>query len=164
METRELRRNRDMLKITGLGVIAFGLWNMIKIFMYVMIEKAAIYEMIRDSIDSDVVYTDKEMNMLYLISYIIFVVIMMLVMVFDALIRLYVGRCAILEAKGIKKGNAYLVIAAIMIMVSVLSMVNAVMGFKPDPDTVIDIISTVLVEITSFITLVELFITVRRVR
>ena len=164
MEAKEIRRCKDVLRITGLGIIAFGAWNITKILMFVVIEKAMIYGLISDSIELMEEYSNEELDNIYRLCYMIFVILVLLIMICDVLIRLYVGRCAIAESKGIKKKNFYLVIAVIMAVLSVVSMVSSIRGLKPDADTILNTLSTIVVEMTSFITLIGLFASVRRLR
>jgi uncharacterized membrane protein len=164
MDGRQLRHDRDVLRMVGLGVIAFGLWSVVRVFMYIAIEKSQIYDLIKNAEKTIDEITEENADFVNTLVYFLFIAIIMIATLCDILVRLYVGRCAIAEAKGLRRGNAYLVIAGFMALLSLLMMVSALTGLKPDADVILDRLSTLLVELTSFITLIELFAAVYRIR
>ena len=164
MESKELRRNRDVLRMVGLGIIAFGIWSIVKTIMYLVLEKEKLYSLIRDATATVDGFTDVDTEMVFQLIYAITVIFILILLLFEILIRIYVGRCAIKEAKGGKRGRVYLVLAGVMTLFSVFFLINSLFETEPDIDAILNTVSTLIVEITSFITLIELFIAVYRIR
>ena len=90
--------------------------------------------------------------------------LVVVILMIDMLLRLYVGSCAMAEARGNKQKSRYLVLAGMMMLFSLFTVFFTLDSVKADFDTVMDVISTVIVEITSFITLMQLVVSACRIR
>ena len=115
MKEVKLRRFGNLLTVSGLGVIAFGVWNVLKMIL--------VFVMQRDMIEA--IFAEISANAL--IKYIT-IAIIAAIMLLDFLIRLFVGLSARAEGFGKKKGVAYIVFAVLLVLGSVSSLVLAFSG------------------------------------
>ena len=146
MKEVKLRRFRNLLTVSGLGVIAFGGWNVLKMIL--------VFVMQRDTIEA----LFAEMSIDGLVKNIT-IAIIIAVTVIDFLIRLFVGLSARAEGFGKKKGAAYIVFAVLLVLGSLSSLVL----FFCDPDSltkspILQTAVSVILEITSAVATVELLV------
>jgi hypothetical protein len=153
----ELRRNQNLMIQSGIGVLVFGIWGIIRTLM--------LYAFSPDErkglLDVDNMNTTLE---------IILVIVMFVVFFsFDMLLRFYICRRAIAEARGWYRGNKYLVLTGMLAIVSILSIVlyvtSIVVAFMSGMDerAIANVVS-VLVEFTSLEILTGLIKSARRMR
>ena len=148
---RLLRKNQNTLVIVGEGVIAFGIWNVMKILLSI-----AFVEDTRQSLLYDAATGEAEPLALVVVG-----VVIMLGLILA--LRLFVGLSAISEGRGRRRRYGYLVFTALMILVDGAALISTF--FVSDPfDTMLDGVITVVVELTSIVTLVELFASGIRVK
>lgn len=137
-----LRRCQDMLSAGGKGVIFFGIWNVIKVIMY--------FVMARDTMSATFKRVDAEG-----LEWI--VILIMAVMIGISLaFRVFVGRSAIKESRETKKKYAYIIIAFIMLAASAASIIlnfQNLLALR-----ILSFIVEELVEVTSFVTILEVII------
>lgn len=93
-----LRKDRNTLVVVGAGVIAFGVWSVIKAVMY-----AAV------NIETLLVTRSGER-----LSPAAFWIALAVIVAIELALRVYVGRSAIAEGRGVKKGALYIVLAILM--------------------------------------------------
>jgi hypothetical protein len=137
MKEVKLRRYRNLLTISGLGVIAFGLWSVLKtILLFVFREEALA------ALPDDV------------LTRVIFFVIVGVLLLTDFAIRLFIGLSARAEGLGKKKGYAYLVFAVLLALASAASV--AAIFFDTGTTSILEIIVSVIVEVTSLVAVIEL--------
>lgn len=143
MKEVKLRRYRNLLTISGLGVIAFGLWSVLKTIM-IMLLREDVREYIRQIMPDNTTVK--------------LVVFGMLggVLLFDLLLRLYVGLTARSEGFGKKKGYAYIVLAILMALGSVASIV--ILFSDASSQDPLEMIVSFIVEATSLVILIELLV------
>ena len=92
-------------------------------------------------------------------------IIVAAVLVIDISLRLYVGLSARAEGFGRKHGRVYLVVAALMIVCFAALIVLSITFFSLDNyDSVLDAVINFAVDLTSLITLIELFVAAIRVK
>ena len=139
MKERKLRRYQNLLTVSGLGVIAFGIWSVIKTILLLFFNK----ELLADMPDN---------TLAYVILY-IFIGVLLLI-VFS--IHLFVGLSARAEGFGKKKGSAYIVVAILMALLSLASLVTVF--FKADKTSLLELAVSVIVEATSLIVMIELLV------
>ena len=149
-----LRKNQSDLVAIGLGVIAFGVWSVIKTVLYVAFHT----ESVLGSLEGDK----------YLI--LTFWILLGGVLAIGLALRLYIGLSAIAEGKGKKRKAGYIVLSLLM---SVLSFVLLAGG---EPMLRRDVLAqgfagaagntavTLMVEMTSDVLLLEMSISAIRVR
>ena len=142
-----LRKNQSDLVAIGLGVIAFGVWSVIKTVLYVAFHT----ESVLGSLEGDK----------YLI--LTFWVLLGGVLAIGLALRLYIGLSAIAEGKGKKRKAGYIVLSLLM---SVLSFVLLAAGLLAQgfAGAAGNTAVTLMVEMTSDVLLLEMSISAIRVR
>ena len=147
---KKLRRNQDALMISGLGVMLFAFWSIIKIIITAILDPTGLLQQLSAEVDPTFASTN-----IYL-----FLVIVILIIYFslDLGIRLYVGLSARKEGRGQYKKNgrprtAYIVLAFILTLLSAY-MIYQLCSNLAVTDQPLDVIAALIVEITSFFTLV----------
>ena len=148
----QLRKNQDTLKIVGLGVIAFGAWSVVKTVLYSMLQW--------NTISGN--WNGYEENKTLAVT--VYVILLIFFLGIDITVRLLIGRAAIAEGRGKKKGFGYIVAA---FLIAVLSLTMLALGFLMPGQTYgspIDVVIAVIVELTSGITLLEMCFSALRVR
>ena len=153
-----LRRYRDTLRISGLAVIAFGVWTIIK----------GVVSLILLHIDLAGMLGEDAEGLLAVVMLPLYLFLVGL-LVAELLMRIYIGRSACAAAAGTKKGNGYLVVCMIVIILNVISVGSDIRtlveliasGINED---LIDRIISLVFSFTSFYILLELFVTAIRIK
>ena len=146
METK-LRKYRDTLSITGMGVIVFGVWMVIKFILSTVFMDDYLAK-------NGIVLSDRMSEIVYYV----FITVLLAVSV---ALRVKVGSDAIKEGKGKKRGIFYIFVAAfIYVPASVYSLYT---GFS-DMSDVFDSVTGMFVELTSLITTLEMLVSAIRVK
>ena len=104
---KELRKRQILLFEAGVGVILFAVWNITKVNLYLGLTPLPV----------DALYEEAAKNGIsekFLIISLIIVAVGILL--WQLFIRLYIGTSAAAEGKGKKKGYAYLVGAAVLLV------------------------------------------------
>ena len=141
---RELRKYRDTLSITGMGVIAFGIWSILKTVITYAMSDDYMAEL---GIKPEAVTVT--------------LIIMSVIMVGDIILRIVVGISAVKEGKGIKEGWFYVIVAmAVFVPASVVSVVTT---FIDEPFRY-GLLLSATVEATSLVTTVEMLVSAFRVK
>lgn len=151
MET-ELRRRRSELLTLGYGIIAFGLWSVLKTYLYTWVDP------IIKEIDTEEQYKMAATILAY--------VMISIILAADFGLRLYVGMSARAEGMGKKKGRAYIVVAALMLFVSVMLWL-ASLGYvqsRAEKEALMDYIVSMVVDLTSIAILARLVYNAVKVR
>ena len=113
-EQAQIRRLQDTLTIAGSAVVAFGVWSLAKIGMFLSFAD-------KDMLSS-LLGLDKES--LTIATYVSLVIIALI----DVGVRVYVGTSARAEAHGKKKSSLYLVVAAVIAIMNTSSLGAIAMG------------------------------------
>ena len=151
MET-ELRRRRSELLTLGYGIIAFGLWSVLKTYLYTWV----------DPIIREADVTAENRTAAVIVAYIMIT----MVLAVDFGLRLYVGMSARAEGMGKKKGRGYIVVAALMLLISVLLWFLS-LGYiqsRAENDSLMDYIISMVVDLTSIAILARLVYNAVKVR
>ncbi len=152
---QKLRRNQNALVILGAGVIAFGFWSGIKTILVYFLQTDKMNEIAAEL--GEGVGNIPPMLLLWIIVSVILGI--------DLLLRLYVGLSARAEGFGRKRGRAYLVVAALMIVFFAAAIIFSITSFSLDNyDSILDAVVTFAVDLTTMITLRELFVAAIRVK
>jgi len=139
MKEIKMRRYQNLLTVSGLGVIIFGLWTVLKTILLLFMQE----DMVDDLPDG-------------LFYRVLFFTLIGGVLLIDFLIRLFVGLSARAEGFGKKKGYGYIVVA---ILIAIASMASLVMIFFDAGDrSILELIVSFIVEATSMIATVELLV------
>lgn len=104
----------------------------------------------------------------YKIRFWITLFILLLIILISVIARVYVGRSAIAEGRGARRGNLYLFLAVIFIILSATTVGESIIVtdttenlgvFTPDQS-----LSTIIIELTSMVMMIEMVISAIRVR
>ena len=138
MET-ELRRRRTNLLTLGAGVIAFGVWSMLKTYLY----------MIVDPIPMTFDVPEQFQQTALVIAY---------AMVTDLGLRLYIGLSARAEGLGSKKGKAYIIVTALMLVVNIAAWIVYLFmyDYRDGYEALMDYVVSLVVDFTSIVILAQL--------
>ena len=139
MKERKMRRYRNLLTVSGLGVIIFGLWSVLKTILLLFMKEGILSEIPDDTFVR-----------------VMFFLILGGILLVDVLIRLYVGLSARAEGFGKKKGYGYVVIAILMALASLTSLV--LIFFDTNEQSLWELIVSVIVEATSLVVTIELLV------
>ena len=141
----KMRRNRGTLSVAGLGVMAFGLWSVVKFVMECLIGQ----------IREDMVNTYSDTGTI--LAWIVIIVVVHLILT-DVILRYIVGRCAWRESRGLRQGHWYLILAGNIAAGSILSIyIEAESIILRDDFSLYDY-ACLIVELTSLVMLIELFV------
>ena len=142
-----LRKNQNTLSVIGTGVIVFGVWSVLKGVMSIGI----------DASNGSIPSMENRMQTT------VFWVLAVIILAVDLGLRLYVGLCAIAEGRGRKQRYAYIVLAFLMVLSSILMVVLSVY-YMPKAITIGLPIVAIVVETTSCVLLVEMALSAIKVK
>ena len=141
----KMRRNRGTLSVAGLGVMAFGLWSVVKFVMECLIGQ----------IREDLVNTYSDTGTI--LAWIVIIVVVHVILT-DVILRYIVGRCAWRESRGLRQGHWYFILAVNIAAGSILSIyIEAESIILRDDFSLYDY-ACLIVELTSLVMLIELFV------
>ena len=149
---KELRRLRVSLMTLGSGVFAFGVWSILKSYLYLWV--------------NPVVFDDVEAQYRSAVM-IVFYVMYTFFMLIDLLLRAYVGKGARAMGMGKRKGLLYMIVLSLMLTVSVLSCLFMLLRHgdtRMQNQSELDFFVSAFVEFCSMGVLAELLYTVIRVK
>ncbi|MBO6137963.1 MAG: hypothetical protein J6O71_05050 [Lachnospiraceae bacterium] len=127
----------------------FGFWSFIK-----MLAATFMRDEVRQSFIEST-FTGKMVDIFFTVFF------MGLFVGFDLWTRIYVGTSARAESNGQRKngkkiGNLYIVLAIMLVLFNLISLISYLVSEKSDFTSYIDSGVTIIVELTSIITLVEM--------
>ena len=157
-----LRKYQHTLAVVGMGAIGFGIWSVVK---------AALYLTIINPL-KDVVLTDYESMTDFeyepLIALGITFGITALIVLIDLLFRWRVGKLAMDIATGNKLPTArFFIRTGFVILVDALELVTGflgIIGVISSDESILDTVSTLLVDLTSVVTLIEMVVAAVMIR
>lgn len=133
----ELRKNQDTLKIVGLGVMAFGVWSIVKTILYTTAQWSSIAEEIAVQEANETL-----VKMLYIFMIAVTIAV-------EIAIRLYIGRSAIAEGKGKRKRPGYIAVAFLITLIGLSLTLTAIVAPGIHIELNLDLLVSLFVEITS---------------
>lgn len=139
MKEIKMRRYQNLLTVSGLGVIIFGLWSVLKTILLLFMRDEVLGVLSNDP--HTLAATLAGIGAILLI---------------DIVIRLFVGLSARAEGFGKKKGYAYIVFAVLMAIASTTSLV--MVFFDANYKSITEMVVAVIVEVTSLIVTIELLV------
>ena len=158
----ELRKCREIMHNTGIAVVMFAAWNLLKTIMTVFLD-TPVHQYIKDIVDTT-------------IEMVIFVTLIFIIVLIDLLIRLYVGRSIIREAdkppmtgvnksgkviiKGRKRLNAAI---GLLMVISFAGIANLVPGNEVITSR-LDIIVSTFIDLTLLAILIRMSVATHRMR
>ena len=138
----EKRKYLNAVYVSGIAVIAFGIWDMIKIILG-MISFSSNYLQTNPS--------GKPESTLRIAFDVVWIAIA-LIIVISLSLRLYVGRSAMSEGKGNKKKAVYLVVAAVMTVVNCAAVLfEVIIAIQSGLSGIVSNVIALIVDITSVI-------------
>ena len=164
-EKMRLRRDENTLTVVGSGVILFGVWTVVKM---VLQEINRFPEFMAElGVDElgfeETGLADMGLDPKLLATVVAFMVVI-IVFLMDLALRVFVGLSAKAEGRGRPQGRLYLILAGLLLVLSGLSFVSYVITYFSHSEYVVDADAAILVELTSFITLLQMIISAVRVR
>lgn len=135
---RKLRRDRDVLAIVGLGVMAFGIWSVLRSIMVFIIRLPELR--------AEIAGTERET-----VSLIIVGVFYLLIILAELRLRLYIGRSARAEGLRGERRTGYLFAAGFLVFFSLLLIVGMLFFFFSSSEIAAAARDAGSIEITSFI-------------
>ena len=148
----QLRKNQDTLKIVGLGVMVFGVWSIVKTILYTTAQWNSITEEI----------TVPEANAT--LAKMVYLFMIAVTMAVEIAVRLYIGRSAIAEGKGERKGPGYIVVAFLITLIGLALTASAIVIPGIHIELNLDLLASLFVEITSAVITFEMCWSAVRVR
>ena len=166
----KLRRYENRLAISGMAVIAFGLWSIVKALAYFLTQSYDVIDAFGLEDDSHSLEEGLKVADLHSAFSGVLIGIIFTVLVFELLVRVYVGRSAFLDGRELKKKSpVYIILSFLIALLLILSLVNravtGIEGAATDRSEVMDtaVVSNLL-DITSLLALAEMVISGIRVR
>ena len=150
----ELRRRRINLMTLGSGVIAFGVWSVLKTFLYIWVD-SYVFE-----------FPDMPPELIGVANAIAYALLGFLVLI-DFALRTYIGLSARSVGMGKKKSRTYIILAVMILAFSVVSWVLILLNHKynrMENQSVLDYYVSLFVEMSSTAILAEMVYTALRVR
>ena len=139
MKEVKMRRYQNLLTVSGLGMIVFALWSVLKTILLFCFNEKLLAEVPDDTLFRVILFS-----------------IVGFIWLLDFLMRLFVGLSARAEGFGKKKGNAYIVVAVLIALGSLASLV--MIFFDTSVQSIIELIVSAIVEATSLIVVIELLV------
>jgi hypothetical protein len=158
----ELRKHQHTLAVVGMGAIGFGIWSVVKAILYL-----TIINPLKDTVLADYEnITDLEYEYLIALGVTIFITI--LIVLIDLLLRWRVGKLALDIARGNRLPTArFFVRTGFVILVDALELVMGflgIIGVISSEEELLDSVSTLLVDLTSVVTLIDMVVAAVMIR
>lgn len=166
----KLRKYENLLAISGAGVIAFGLWSVVKAVIYLLVlsPQQLVSNMAKEGL------TDVDMmGLSQTTASIIAICGVIIALLIDLSLRFYVGRSAIIDGRRQKKKSVVYVIMAILLSMGLISstitrFTSPQTGAAQTWDTVVSAAdASIFIDLTSLLAFIEMIVAaimVRRLR
>ena len=150
----DIRRFQSKLRTSGFAVIAFGVWTIVRFVLMRYVNPIAYQALVEAP--NEFGYNPKIYEM------IVFTLAVAILCV-DLLLRLSIGCSAIKESQGKKKRMTYVILALLYAVFSVISDVTFLVSAERQ-DLTLEILSGIIVNLTSEIALFEIVVSSIRLR
>ena len=147
-----LRKYKHMLVISGMAVIAFGVWSIVKTILYTTAQWNSITEEI----------TVPEAN--ETLAKMVYLFMIAVTMAVEIAVRLYIGRSAIAEGKGERRRPGYIAVAFLIAFLGLALTASAIVIPGIHIELNLDLLASLFVEITSAVITFEMCWSAVRVR
>lgn len=157
----EIRRYQNRLSVTGAGVMVFGVWSIIKTgIVAAFTSNSAFRQAFADIRMQD--FTHAETVATYILSSVFILLFIGAALLF----RFKIYSSARKESRGVllKRKNLYLVLSALMVMAGLFSLAMIPLNMRNENYTIYDAIVSIVVELTSIATLMELIHSAVKIR
>lgn len=128
-DLKTLRRNEDSLYISGVAVLLFSLWDMVRFTMAVIMNPKMLKQFVEN-----IGINEEDLVIGEAITIIVFAVILLLAVI----IRLFIFLGARAESKGGKRGWIYIIIAALTLIFLIADQVDTFIDFVKNFMTIMD--------------------------
>lgn len=108
---KKIRRLQNLLYTSGMGTILFSLWNVIR-SIWAFFDTLNIFPAIAEGTENKTLQ-------------ILFGIIFFSIVLISVSLSIYIGRRAILLSLGKEKGNAYIILAIISVLISFISHIQS---------------------------------------
>lgn len=154
---KKLRKQQNLLVDAGIGVILFAVWNVVKTNLYLGFSPIFIEEVYEAA-------KEAELNEKFFLAF--FITFVVVILLWQLGIRMYIGLSAMAEGKGKTKGIAYLVLAAVSLLIDLQAawQVFGIERILEDEGPSVDLITGLCMEAVSIYVLLELLISGIRVK
>ena len=163
----KMRKSQNTLIITGMGVLLFGIWNVIKTMGIIFLNRAVVIQALKDQLE---LTSEDLVDMTDNILFFVFLFIMALYLSFGVITRTIVGFSAISEGKKYRHRKLYLVVCFLLIFGSMSDIVNTLLYYNDETLDLFNLeaensaIVSIIIEITSIIIIIEMLVAAFRVR
>lgn len=150
----ELRRRRINLMALGSGVIAFGVWSVLKTFLYIWVD-TYVFE-----------FPDIAPEYIPAANAIAYAMLGFFMLI-DLALRLYIGLSARSVGMGQRKSRAYIILAALILVSSAVTWILMLMSHtstRLENQSAMDYYVSLFVELSSAAVLAEMVYTAIRIR
>jgi hypothetical protein len=158
---KELRRERSTLRSLALGIVAFGLWSVLKTIISLMMVP------LEEILDSEALAAVTNSGLRFAV-YAVMVITALAIMSVDLIPRLYVARKARREGLGEDQGRGWIIWAVILLVFWIVLDIIEITGLpgqiKDAAKGPLDSIVTLAVDLTATVILGELCFTAFRVK
>lgn len=166
MDERKLRKYEHTMVISGVGIILFGVWSIVKASIFFLITPLEHLAEVLPGDQKEKIAEDGFSQ--EAIAYTVLVMILIILLV-SLMIRLYIGRAAIQDGRRIRRRRPFYIVCAILIGVSLISSTIATLrpgsGEEAAWASDLNVASvSVVVDLTSLLCVVELIISAILVR
>ena len=149
---RQLRYYRDILVVSGNGIIIFGILSISRFLLGLLLNSKELEDYVKDA---------KDMGVERLPALIIFACIILVAF----LVRIYIGLCAIKEGRMLtdKRRTAYLIVSVLLIIMYVIESVVGIHDL-PQSEDAVDSVFFIILDITSVYTYLSMVISNIKIR
>ena len=160
-ERIRLRRDENTLMVVGSGVILFGIWSVVKALLQ---GNASFSNMLAEARLEDAGLEELGFGDLSWLVAALAAAFVLIALLLDLSIRIFVGMSARAEGRGKKQGPVYLVLSVLLLALSGVFICSYLIMLFHGSDQVMDADAAILVELTSFVTLLQMILSAVRVR
>ncbi len=153
-DKKTLRRYEDDLTVGGFGVAILGAWDVLKVFIQMLMEAKETFAM--DGIED-------EGKIVAAISIIVVIALLLLISFIILKLHFYIGLNAAKAAKGQPYKKGYYTAAVILLVLSIIGMSSYIDDIR-DLDSIDTTIASILVDLTSIYVLVTVITATGKVR
>ena len=160
-EKTRLRRDENTLIVVGTGVILFGIWSVVKALLQ---GNASFSNMLAEVRLEDAGLEELGFGDLSWLVAALAAAFVLIILLLDLSIRIFVGMSARAEGRGKKQGPVYLVLSVLLLVFSGIFVCSYLFVLFHGSDQVMDADAAIVVELTSFVTLLQMILSAVRVR
>lgn len=148
----EIRKNQITLSCSGLAVILFGAWNILRSIMGLILDPDQMSEIlgISDALDDTA-------------EIVISVCIVAIFVIVDLLLRTFIGTNAIAVGRGEVRSNAYIILAILLLLLSVSADMYSIIDIIKNENTTHEI-SSIIIDLSTCIAFYEVIFTSLRLK